>query len=75
MSRQKYFMSRQDFIEWCCDRVFYVATQLARERRLLVMTEGFYVVTEFGQARSFLSRRMFYVMTELATVERLYLAT
>ena len=47
-------MSRHDFIEWCCDRVFYVATRLAKERRLLVVIEGFYVATEFGQARSFL---------------------
>ena len=54
MSLQKYFMSRQDFIEWCCDRVFYVTTQSAREMRLLITTEGFYVATEFGQARSFL---------------------
>ena len=54
MSRRKYFMSRQDFIEWCYDRVFYVTTQSARERTLLVVTEGFYVETKFGKARSFL---------------------
>ena len=55
MSRHKYFMSRQDFSEWCCDKVFYVMTQSARNRRLLVMTKGFYVATDFGQTRSFLS--------------------
>ena len=25
-SRPRDFVSRQDFTEWCCDRVFYVAT-------------------------------------------------
>ena len=47
MSRKKYFMSRQDFIEWGCDRVCYVATQSARNRRLLVAIECFYVTIEF----------------------------
>ena len=47
-------MSRQDFIEWCYDRVFYSTTQSAKEMTLLVLTEGFYVGTEFGKARSFL---------------------
>ena len=51
----KIFMSRQDFIEWCYDRVFYVTTQSAMESTLLVVTKGFYVGTEFGKARSFLS--------------------
>ena len=56
MSRQEYFMSRQDFIKWCCARVLYVTTQSARIRRLLVTIEGFYVATKFGQAKSFMSR-------------------
>ena len=46
MSRQKYFMSRQDFIEWCCNIMFYVTTQSARERSLFVSTEIFYVAIE-----------------------------
>ena len=55
--RPRNFMSRHNFREWCCDRVFYVATQLALNRRLLVVIERFYVATEFGHARSFLSRQ------------------
>ena len=54
MSQHKYFMSRQDFIECYCDIVFYVTTQSARNKRLLVATEGFYVAAEFVQTRSFL---------------------
>ena len=48
MSRHKYFMWRLDFIKLCPDIVFYVATQSTKERKLLVVTEGFYVETEFG---------------------------
>ena len=61
--RPRHFMSRQEyFIEWCSDRVFYVSTQVTRNRRLLVATEGFYVAKEFGQARSFLSRHNVFML-------------
>ena len=75
MSRHKYFMSRRDFIEWCCDRVFYVKTQSTKERRLLVTTEGFYVATEFRHAKSFhVAIECFYVAIELAKVGRISIA-
>ena len=46
-------MSQQDFIGWCCDIVFYVTTQSARERILLVTIENFYVSTELARPRVF----------------------
>ena len=64
MSRKKYFMSRQDFIEWGCDRVCYVATQSARNRRLLVAIECFYVTIEFVQARSFLVTTKYFMLRQ-----------
>ena len=69
-------MFRQDFIKWCCDRVFYVVAQSTRNRRLLVATEEFYVAAEFVQSKSFLvATECFYVAIELAMVERLYVVT
>ena len=51
-------MSQQDFIEWCCDIMFYVLTQSAREMRLLVAIEGFYVVTVLARPRVFYRDRV-----------------
>ena len=75
MSRQKYFMSQQDFIEWCCDRMFYVATQSAREMRLLVAREYFYVATELARPGVFCRDIIFYVATECGQMERFCVAT
>ena len=47
-------------MEWSCDRVFYVTTQSARERRLLVVTEYFYVATELARPGVFYRDKMFF---------------
>ena len=63
-------MLRQYFIEWCCDKVFYVLIQSARERRIFVATEGFYVVIELARVgRISIAIEDFYVVIELTMTE------
>ena len=54
----------------CCDREFYVGTELAKARRNYVATEQFYVATELARVgRIYVVIKDFYVVTELATIE------
>ena len=54
-SRQKILVSRQDFIELCRDKVFYVVIECGQDQRVLCRTQHFCVGTVLVKVKSSMS--------------------
>ena len=53
--RPRNFRSRQDFIELCRDKVFYVVIECGQDQRVLCCTQHFCVVTVLVKVKSSMS--------------------
>ena len=74
MSRQKFLLSRQDFMELCHDREFYVATECGQEQGALCCDTTFCVVTELVKVRSFLSRQSISLSRQSLALGRVFVS-
>ena len=63
-------MSRQSFLEWCCDIVFYVVTEFCQDQGFSCCERIFLFHDRVGQGEEILCHdREFDVTTELPEIE------